>query len=373
MTKNTTAQISYKTYSPFSQFEIVKDVWTSMLKICPHRYFLSWAWTETWIKSLPSDCGLCLVVGYQKESPVVAFFIGSKTIVRHKFFKINQISLNLTLVPAFDLLYIEYNSVLINPKCIISLQSIIENIPIKSWDELLMKRHAIFYKPELIKNLSSNDKYNIEIKKIISYYVDLEKVRINNDYPSLLSKNKRKQIRRTIKEYEKIGKIRVKVAERLEDALTIFDDLMVLHQKEWTKRGHSGVFSNQHFIEFHKNLIRSRFHHKEIQLIKISAGDHIVGCLYNFIYNGQVLCYQSGYNYMPGNVYRPGLVCDYFTITHNAKIGLNEYDFLAGASEYKKSLSTNCNEMLNIAVHKKTMKYYLEKYLVKLHRAYKRV
>jgi CelD/BcsL family acetyltransferase involved in cellulose biosynthesis len=50
--------------------------------------------------------------------------------------------------------------------------------------------------------------------------------------------------------------------------------------------------------------------------------------------------YQSGLEPSSDNKVKPGLVAHALAITECAAAGLREYDFLAGDSQYKKSLST---------------------------------
>jgi CelD/BcsL family acetyltransferase involved in cellulose biosynthesis len=205
-----------------------------------------------------------------------------------------------------------------------------------------------------------------------SYYVNLDKVRRNNyDYLALIGSKKRYQIRRSMKEYEKMGQIRLNIAENAEDAIEIFIELSQLHQKTWTDRGFPGSFSNEYFDRFHKNLITGRFEYGEIQLMKVTAGGHTLGCLYGFIYKGQFLGTLSGFNYLPGYLYSPGLICHYFAIVHYARMGLSCYDFLEGDDDYKRSLSTDYNKMQNITVQKSNLKFKAEKIMLQLHGLYK--
>lgn len=358
--------IAFKLYNPFLQYDSVKEIWAYLLKRCPHSYYLAWPWTELWLKNLPADCGLFLVVGYSNESPVIAFFLGSRTRVRYSFLKFEQLALNQTLIPYFDSIYIEYNSMLVDPGVEISLESILEGIPLK-WDEFLMTRCSSMYQPNLIPDEDLNKRYDIKTEQLRSYYVDLEKIRRNDyDYLALLSQKRRSKIRRTIKEYEKIGEIRVRIAESAEEALEIFDELIMLHQKRWTERGSRGVFSSKYIIDFNKDLVSKRFEYGEIQLIRITAGDHTLGCLYTIIYNQKVLGGQCGFNYIPGNLYSPGLVCHYYSILHNAGMGLNSYDFMDGEAQYKESLSTDYNEIQTTVIRKRNIGSRIENNLAKL-------
>src|SRR3990167_6184568 len=367
MTPVSADKIVFKQINPFSQFDSVKEIWTSLLNKCPHSYYLSWAWRELWIKSLPVDCNMILVAGFRNDLPVIAFFVGRKTATRHKFFKIRRLSLNSTLIPYIDLLCIEYNAILIDPNITISLDSILDLLPIK-WDEFYMPMCASIYQPNLLLNDDLSKSYNLSVTNLRSYYVDLDKVRRNNnDYLALLSPKKRQQIRRSIREYEKMGEVRTTVAQNAEEALIILDELIELHQREWTGRGCPGSFANEYFSDFHKQLISSRFNNNEIQLIRVSSGNYTIGCLYCFTYDGKALGYQCGFNFLPSNVYSPGMVCHYLAIEYYTMIGLSYYDFLEGDDSYKKSLSTDYNEMQNIVVRQRNMNYMIENTVVKIY------
>lgn len=365
-------EIAFRTYDPFSHHDSVKEIWTSLLSKCPHTYYLSWTWRELWIKSLPEDCGLQMVAGFKDSQPVIAFFVGSNIIPRYNFLKFREISLNSTLNPYYDLLWIEYNGFLIDPSVSISLESLIEHIPVK-WDELNITRFSSKYNPRLKFNNKLSDSYNLFITDLKSYYIDLDRVRENdNDYLALISSKKRYQIRRSIKEYEKIGELRLQAAANVKDALEIFHELMHLHQKRWEEEGFPGSFSNQYYIDFHRKLISSRFQHGEIEMLKVTAGSHTLGCLYCFVYEGNVMGYSCGFNYLKGHLYSPGLICHYLAALHNAEKGLSCYEFLEGDDPYKKSLSTDYNEMKHIRIQKRNTKYLVWRSLVKLSSLHRR-
>ncbi len=169
------------------------------------------------------------------------------------------------------------------------------------------------------------------------------------------------------------GEIKVRIAETAEEALKIFDEYVELHQKRWTERGHQATMAGEYAVNFHKNLISKRFDHGEIQMIKISAGNYTIGCVYDLIYNREVLGISCGFNYLPSNVYMPGFVCHYYVVTHNAMIGLSSYDWLEGQSNYKKILSTNQIEMETIIIQKRSIKYTMDNIIVKLYRLYRRI
>jgi len=325
-------------------------------------YFLSWGWVETWIRNLPPDCDVSLIAGFKDNAPAVAFFIGYRESIRHGLFRARQLSLNSTPVRHLDALCIDYNMALIDPAVTLTLESLAEQMPVKEWDEFYMERCAPACWPNLAFEENASDKYNVQIiDHGRSFYVDLEKVRQNDmDYLGMLSKNKRQQIRRSLREYEKRGEIEIGVPKNPHDALNMLDELAQLHQKEWQRRGKPGAFSNDSFMKFHRELISTQFETGAIQLLCFFAGSEPIGRLYNFVYNGHVLYYQSGFNYLPGNLYRPGLVCHYLAVMRNAAEDRKTYDFLAGEAPYKESLSTDWRRIYDITVQKRKVKYAIE-------------
>jgi len=365
-------EVTIKSYNPILQFEDVKKIWNDMLAKCPHSFFMSWGWKEVWLKSLPNDCNLSLMVGFNNKKPVFACFIDSQKIFRRGVFRSHQISINKSLDKSIDVLSIEYNSILVDPEIELSLETIIKRMPIKSWDEFYFPYIASSNFPIFELNFNFLEYYNILRQTTSSYYVDLKKVReADMDYLSLLSKSRRKKIRRSIKEYEKLGEVQFHVAQTLDDALVMFDELKKLHQMTWVNRGKPGAFSSDYFYKFHRDLIASRFKNNEIQLLHVTCGQDTIGINYNFVYNRNVFCYQGGYNYLPGGHYLPGMMCDYFSTIYYASKGLDTYDFLSGDAEYKRSLSTDCNKMQNIFIQKKKIRFAIENQFRQLYRSIK--
>ena len=365
-------EVTIKSYNPILQFEDVKGIWNDMLTKCPHSFFLSWGWQEVWLKSLPKDSNLSLMVGFKNNKPIFAFFLGSQKVIRLGLFPVRQISLNTTSIKNIDQLTIEYNAILMDPEITLSLGTLIQQLPIKNWDEFYFSRISLSLFPNFDFNINSHHNYNITREVSASHYVDLQKVRdAGMDYLSLLSTNKRYQIRRSIKAYEKKGsnKVQVHAANTIDEALLMLEGLKKLHQETWVKRGEPGAFASGYFYKFHKDLIANRFKNNEIQLLHVTCGQDTIGYNYNFIFNGNALNYQSGFNYLPQKVYLPGLTCHCLSVLYNAAKGLNTYDFLVGNVQYKRSLSTDFFELENILAQKKKVKFAIENILRLVYRS----
>ena len=322
----------------------IERIWCGLQTQCPHDYFLSWGWISTWLESLPKDVDVRLIVGLVQDQPVLAFFIGSARRRKYGFLPTRSLALNTTGSRYFDLLYIEYNSVLALPSLNFSLVDLLHWLENKRWHEFSLPglSSGFVQQMELLGSEAPTSVGVLLEEESSAYFVDLARVReAKMDYLGLLSSNKRSQIRRSIKEYEKEGEVRIQAAQSVAEALEMLSALAELHQEEWQKRGKPGVFSNPYLMDFHRKLIASRFEAGEIQILRVFTPQATIGYLYNFVYGGKVLFYQSGLKYRPGNLYRPGLVSHYFSIMQNARTDMRVYDFMAGEAGYKSSLATD--------------------------------
>ena len=343
-----------------ADFDRVKDIWCSLSADSNHSYFLSWGWIENWIRCLPENIPVKLAVYSEHGLPILAFFLGHAKVVRRGVIHSRSLFLNSTGIPLFDQLYIEYNSMLHTGIVKYSLQEVLECLP-KDWDEFVMPGLDSNAFPGSLTNRAMQVG-NISVQKEIpSPYVDLDLVRqTHGDYVSLLSRNTRSIIRRSYRGYETRGPVVCEVANDEKSALNIFDELVRLHQRAWQARGTKGAFASDFFGNFHRRLILQRFKHGEIQLLRTCAGDVVIGCLYNFVFNRKVYFYQSGINYETDKRLKPGFICHVEAVRHNVAAGHACYDFLGGDSPYKKKLSTHQAKLIWAKVQKPRMKYRLE-------------
>lgn len=346
------AHIKFAQYHPVDDHSLVEKHWCALLQECPHHYFLSWGWMSTWLKSLPPQHGVRLIVGFLDDMPALAFFAGLSNKKWGKLFRSQVISLNTTGIPFFDKIYLEYNTVLIRPGLTIDAEGLLHALDGFAWDEFYLPGLATQFVEQFNDLVNDNDRlFRVVEQKSAASFIDLEQVReAGMDYLRFLSSNKRNQIRRSIKEYEKDGKIEIRAAKTPHEALEFLDKLAALHQKEWQERGIQGAFSNEYFFQFHRDLVSGRFPHGEIQVLSVSTPNTVLGYLYSFLYNNRVYFYQSGLNYLPGNVYRPGLVSHYYAILYNVEAGKSVYDFMAGEADYKTSMATGTEDVYWVRV-----------------------
>jgi CelD/BcsL family acetyltransferase involved in cellulose biosynthesis len=357
-----------KLLSPPHDFEQIAKIWQELSQEVGCAYFLSWGWIENWLACLPPDEQPQLAVIFKDNRTQAAFFIKKTTMHRHHLIKSRVWHINTVGKNRYDNVWIEYNQFLCRPFFAIPFVEILSALP-EPWDEVWL--------PGLDSNFfpgNTIDKTKPYVSLIqdqsASPYVDLVKVRQKGDYLSLISSNTRSQIRRAGRLYTKTyGSIELEIADSLEAAFTIFDELVSLHSATWQKRQTISPFAAGYVQKFHKRLIEKRFEHGEIQLLRLRAGAHTVGILYNLVLKGRVYFYQSGMNYEADKRLKPGLVTHAEAISHNAASGNIIYDFLGGASRYKKSLATDEEQLIWVRIQKRRLKFAFENRLKALKNA----
>jgi CelD/BcsL family acetyltransferase involved in cellulose biosynthesis len=110
-------------------------------------------------------------------------------------------------------------------------------------------------------------------------------------------------------------------------------------------------------LEFHRTLIRQAFAKGSIQLLRVAAGEETIGILYNFVKNGKIYFFQSGFRYGSDKHLKPGLVTHALAINHYLNAGFNDYDFLAGDAQYKRSLAKDCRQMAWVVFQRPRVKF----------------
>jgi CelD/BcsL family acetyltransferase involved in cellulose biosynthesis len=175
-----------------------------------------------------------------------------------------------------------------------------------------------------------------------SPFVDLAAIRESGgDYIAGRSANTRQQVRRSDRLYAPVA---LECAATADAAHAMLDEMAVLHQVAWRERGKPGSFADPFFGRFHHALIDRGFPPGQIAIEKFSSNGTVIGILYNFVWRGEMLAYQSGFAFRQGDSHaKPGLTCHHAAIRDALVTGFLRYDFLAGEDRYKRSLGDRCH------------------------------
>lgn len=175
-------------------------------------------------------------------------------------------------------------------------------------------------------------------------FVDLAAIRAGRGtYLATRSANTRQQIGRSLRRY---GDAMLARAETAAQAQAWLDELIVLHAATWQRRGKPGAFADPFMRRFHAALVTRALADGQLDLLRITSYDEVIGLLYNFRAGGRIFAYQSGLSHRPdAPQLKPGLTCHTLAIEAALASGAEVYDFLGGDDRYKQSLATSSVEL----------------------------
>lgn len=160
---------------------------------------------------------------------------------------------------------------------------------------------------------------------------------LETSHLATLSSNARAQIRRATRRYPAAPIL--SRAANLAQALAWFEELVTLHQASWKSRGRPGAFADPAILAFHRDLLAEAIPRRQADLLRITAGDTLIGILYCFLAGTRAMSYQSGFAPDTDSKAKPGLVCHTLAIDHYRARGMACYDLLGGADRYKLTLT----------------------------------
>jgi len=118
--------------------------------------------------------------------------------------------------------------------------------------------------------------------------------------------------------------------------------LWMLHAERWAASGRSGVFASTRFARFHDEVMPRMLAGEDgvsLELQWLRVRGEPIAAMYNIVYAGKVYFYQSGRRVDVPRAVRPGIAMHAMAIRTSIEAGRREYDFLGGASRYKRDLA----------------------------------
>jgi CelD/BcsL family acetyltransferase involved in cellulose biosynthesis len=372
--------------------------WCELQSRAEHSFFLSWTWTGTWLNSLPDADRPRLMRCRSGDRTVGLALLGSRQVRRHSIISSSGLHLNSTGDEHLDDITIEYNALLIDAQVHDAVQSamlnhLINEVP--AWDECHLPGMT-----HVASELTAAPGTRLRQRVSTTFQVDLDRLGSESqavaratsatgasdtteaaaskttgkdieDYLELLGQKPRYHIRRSLRQYALLGPLKLDAAQTLDQAHAFMAELQTLHSAYWASKGRSGAFLNTYVVSFHQQLIDAAFARGEVQVLRLSAGDKVISCMYNFVYQGKIYHYQSGINYtLFDGQDSPGLVSHAMAVSFNAAAGHRVYDFMAGDQQYKRSLCTDTGELHWLVLQRDRLKFNIEDLLRRLKRKF---
>jgi CelD/BcsL family acetyltransferase involved in cellulose biosynthesis len=355
--------------------EDIKHEWSDLQLRASYSYFQSWGWIGTWLEQIAIDLHPVAVrVWLNGELVGLGVFV-SRDIKRRIMFHSRAMFLNEYPFDGRNMV-IEYNGML-------AAEGHEDAVTIEAARYLLRKyrEHDEFCFGAIAEQLIpfSPEGGHIEgVNYLINeestcWYVDLTSFAVGIEgYLASLSRNRRGQIRRSIRVYDQDGSLQIEEAHNSEQALLYLDRLKVLHSEYWQLKGESGSFANPRWESFHRALIHKRFDSGEVQLLKVSSSYGEIGYIYNVVLHKRVYVMQTGFARSEDKHMMPGYVAHTVAIAYNKSKGMTVYDLMHGDALYKRILCNQSQKLLWVVLQRKRLKFVVENLAVSMVRCFKR-
>ena len=323
--------------------------WKELEARVTHSFFLSWLWIGTWLRHIPDGAQPQVLVARSSSK-----IVGLAIVCRRRAWSLwpharARWLLNETGDTRFDRLFIEYNNILAEQSAAIipaGLAALTSRL--RRSDQLVLS--GIDPDLELAACRAAGLAGLVtEVKQAdAAPWVDFAKVRQQGgNYRATLGRSTRQAVSRAMRLYAERGPVELRIMETTTEALAAFDLLGDFHRSRWGRRG---AFANPGFRPFHEELIARGVPMGAVRISRTLAGDQTIGVLYNFVHDGRVLNYQSGFLYESDGRLKPGLVSHVLAIQDSIARGERGYDFLAGGGGHKSRLANREHAMKWIAI-----------------------
>lgn len=330
------------TLTPAVDRQTLENDWRAVEALSQPTFFQTWEWIGSFLETVPSD-PVPQVLRVAADGLLVGICLLWSTSQRRRgFIRSRRLHLNETGDPRFDRVTIEHNGVLAVPSraAEVTTAALRHLSTISGWDEidlggLRASDHAFWQDAASCFGL----RYRTRWEKP-SYRIDLDRVRESgHTYLDSLSANTRYQVRRAMRLYANRGPVRGEQATSIDEAIDWLQQLAKLHQAQWTARGHPGAFGSDFVVRFHERLVTRGWPAGHALLTRVSAGDLVLGYLYNFCRAGVVYNYQSGHIAEHDSKLKPGLVCHVLAVEDALQCQMRAYDLLMGGGHFKSTLT----------------------------------
>ncbi|GKQ49677.1 hypothetical protein BRSPCE3_05310 [Bradyrhizobium sp. Ce-3] len=346
---------------PLQDIAGLETSWKELEARAPRSFYLSWLWVGTWLKHLPRGAQPHVLVARMSGRTVGLAIVCRRTVWSFGPQGRARWLLHETGDARFDRLFIEYNGILVDqavaaPVTAACLEALAHSLSVS--DELVLSGVDLDFEA-VASRAAGRSGLVTEVREAdVARWVDFTKIgQKSGDYRASLGRSTRQAVNRAIRLYAERGPLAFRVMETAADALAAFDMLAGFHQSRW---GSKGSFANPGFRPFHEDLIARGVPSGAVRMSRTLAGEQTIGVLYNFVHEGQVLNYQSGFLYEPDGRLKPGLVSHVLSIEDSRSRGERGYDFLAGFARHKSQLANAEHAMMWIVVGADTLERRIE-------------
>ncbi len=320
------------TFESLPALAVLEPRWRALEERATASFFQSWCWTGSWLRATGARPGLVAVRDAGGDDIALVLLGAGRE--KRLLGSVACLRLNEAAEPAADRAFIEYNAPLAVAGQGAVVASALATALAERRDWTVLRLSGVAPDDPLLAALAARRKRLID--RSPAYCVDLGSVRAKGgDYLALLSANTRAQIRRSAKDYPD-GAERVERAADHATATAWLGEMRTLNEG----RHADNAWEEPLFRAFAAELVTTGMADGSIDLLRIAAGEVLLGYLLNFRWRGRAMNYQSAFAPPVSAKAKPGLMAHAAAVRHYAAQGLDLYSLLAGKDRYKQSLAT---------------------------------
>lgn len=323
------------------QFDRLPDLaaleprWRALEAAAPPNFFTGWTWMGSWLRATGATPDLLAVTEDGRE---IALALIGRSTDKRLLGRVATLRLNEAGDAAQDRAFIEYNAPLAVAGHEAEVASAIGAALAKRRDWRAMRLSGVVPGDPLLAAIPVRRRVLLDSSP--AYFADLAAVRAaGGDYLSLLSSNTRSQIKRSAKDYPAPASV-----ERAGDEATAalwLEEMRALNAGRHADNAWEGPV----FRAFAAEIVRTGLADGTVDLLRIAAGEAVLGYLITFLSAGRAMNYQSAFAEPAGPKSKPGLMAHAAAVGHYAERGFDLYSLLAGKDRYKESLSTGAETL----------------------------
>ncbi len=347
-----------------TNLDVLKKNWLALQGHADCSFFQSWGWIGNWLEQIAKPLSPRLICVYWHQRVVGLGIFVPTVLRRHLVLYSHSMFLNEAPFDGNNMV-IEYNGLLAarNHEAAVyqyTLGFLLQHYP--TMDEYFFS--ALTTTKDYVE--SAADQYSAKVKIICQEISNAWSLTLDypgnevNDYLATLGKNRRLQIKRSLRLYAQEGGVQIEAAQTPDQALTFMDGLKLLHTQRWQQSGKGGSFANPHWDKFHRAIIKHCFPDGEIQLLRVFNAQADIGYLYNFLWRGRVYVLQTGFAQEQDKRLMSGYVCHVLAIDYYKNKGMAIYDLMHGDSLYKKLLCNQSQPLYWLVVQRKEWRFLVE-------------
>ncbi len=315
------------------------------------RLMCSSTWTETWLDHYGALVPHRFVIATRGGQPCGMALLTTGVGQHEGPFPLRTWHVGTAGEPDADSVCIEYNSLLVRDEDRIDFaRQLVDWINSQSDCD---QAHFDGFAADEIAHLLADNPQALVTRRPCRYF-DLRAAREANVEPiELLGPRTRASLRKSMR---RLGQPVGEWAASAERAEEMFHRMVERHQARWNAIGQPGSYASRRFREFHIDLVHRLVPIGAMGMYRVASPTGILGCTQVFIDDNRAVGYQSGWSQQSGDA-SPGLVITYLCMAECQRRGLDQFDFMAGESDYKRRLSTHATELAWVALRRPRWKF----------------